>query len=175
MPKKKEIKKLAEIIKKSQTKGTDGIYYGNPEVPTEIAKDILAAGYRLTPELTLKNKYKEALEDMVWQFAYRRGGMYLSTGGLSALEGAFEALGWDDPYEVKDPSMECDIEGCHEFRSPQITWGGVYVLICDKHFHDYLTKKPLPKLKELAIKREASRDPVTGFLPPLAHNKEQGG
>ena len=97
---------------------------------------------------------------MVWQFAYR--GMrdnrpMLWTGGLSALEGAFYALGWDEPHFV-DETMECDIEGCHEWRSPQIHWDGVYVLICSKHFKEYCQKNPLPKLKQSAIDRENSRD-----------------
>lgn len=45
---------------------------------------------------------REALEGMVHQFAYWHdtvGG--LSTGGLSALEEAFEVLGWEDPHPVE--------------------------------------------------------------------------
>ncbi len=60
-------------------------------------------------------EYKEALEDMVWQFAYRslRGRTrYLTTGGLSALEGAFVALEWDDPYHPPE-SPGCDQVGCY--------------------------------------------------------------
>ena len=41
-----------------------------------------------------------SLADMVNQFAYpceRKDGLFLSTGGLSALEGAFDVLGYDDP------------------------------------------------------------------------------
>ncbi|KKM27871.1 hypothetical protein LCGC14_1570370 [marine sediment metagenome] len=114
------------------------------------------------------NKYKEDLESMVWQFGYRgtKGGrLMISTGGLSALEEAFSAIGWEDPHYVDDPSMECDVEGCHDWRSPQIHWDGVYSLICDSHFRDYCDKKPRPPMKQTAIDREASRDPVTRRLP----------
>ena len=43
----------------------------------------------------------EVLEDMVWQFGYRgvkNKRPVIHTGGLSALEAAFEVLGWEDPH-----------------------------------------------------------------------------
>ena len=112
--------------------------------------------------------YKEALEGMVWQFGFRdtvNDRLAITNGGLSALEEAFDALGWNNPHYVNDSSMECEIEGCHEWRSPQIVWDDVYVLICSKHFADYCAKKPRPPLKQSAIDREAERDPVTRCLP----------
>ncbi len=51
-----------------------------------------------------------ALEDMVYQFGYDTvvdGYPALTTGGLSALEEAFEVLGWTDPYVVPNP-IWCD-------------------------------------------------------------------
>jgi len=48
--------------------------------------------------------FRGVVKDLVWQFAYRgndHSGKWLSTGGLSALEGAFKALGWNDPYYVE--------------------------------------------------------------------------
>jgi hypothetical protein len=53
---------------------------------------------------------REALEDMCHQFAYDGDGPVLYTGGLSALEGAFTALGWDDPHLI--PAAQCDEPGC---------------------------------------------------------------
>ena len=55
--------------------------------------------------LRQRDELREALIDMVWQFAYegtknRKGVMY--TGGLSALEDAFVALGLSDPITVED-------------------------------------------------------------------------
>jgi len=52
---------------------------------------------------------RDALESMVNQFAYYSEGN-LHTGGLSALEDAFEVLGWSDPYPA--PWRVCDVEGC---------------------------------------------------------------
>jgi hypothetical protein len=51
----------------------------------------------------------EALENMAWQFAYYNAGT-LTTGGLSALEEAFEVLGWDDPHPA--PGRLCDEPDC---------------------------------------------------------------
>jgi hypothetical protein len=56
-------------------------------------------------EVARVERLEQALESMCWQFAYRDGDV-LGTYGLSALEDAFSALGWDDPHlaalEVKD-------------------------------------------------------------------------
>jgi hypothetical protein len=55
--------------------------------------------------LRQRDELKEALADMVSQFAYRgtyEGRENLHTGGLSALEGAFLALGISDPITVLD-------------------------------------------------------------------------
>ena len=55
--------------------------------------------------LQQRDELREALIDMVWQFAYRgtyEGRENLHTGGLSALEGAFSALGLSDPITVLD-------------------------------------------------------------------------
>lgn len=54
----------------------------------------------------------EALDDMVRQFAYAGRGKR-TTGGLSALEVAFDALGWDDPHPMGKDEM-CDEPGCKE-------------------------------------------------------------
>ena len=53
----------------------------------------------------------EALDSMVRQFAYWSdvAGGY-TTGGLSALEDAFEVLGWDDPQPA--PEARCDEPRC---------------------------------------------------------------
>lgn len=112
------------------------------------------------------SKYKDALEDMVWQFAYRRGGPYLSTGGLSALEHGFEVLGWEDPHEVADGDHLCDVEGCYNFTVAQ---GGMwaetgYWMLCDEHSAEYRQGELQPKMKERSIKREASRG-EDGCLP----------
>ena len=61
--------------------------------------------------------YREALEDMVFQFAYRSinsdNQRILHAGGLSTLEYAFRTLGWPDPYVVLDNA--CEIVGCEQW------------------------------------------------------------
>lgn len=55
---------------------------------------------------------QDALDDMVRQFAYTGNGKR-TTGGLSALEHAFGALGLDDPHPLTKDEM-CDEPGCKE-------------------------------------------------------------
>ena len=52
-----------------------------------------------------RDELREALIDMVWQFAYygtKNNVAVMHTGGLSALEDAFVALGLSDPITVED-------------------------------------------------------------------------
>lgn len=44
----------------------------------------------------------EALVGMCHQFAFRTDRGALWTGGLSALEQAFDALGWEDVHEIEE-------------------------------------------------------------------------
>lgn len=46
----------------------------------------------------------DALIGMVQQFAFRTDKGALWTGGLSALEEAFEVLDWEDPHEEGSPA-----------------------------------------------------------------------
>lgn len=115
------------------------------------------------------NKYKDALEEMVWQFGYRGvkdGRPTIWTGGLSALEGAFEALGWDDPHYLPDAEGYCcEIEGCVQEDVSGTHWGGLYLRLCREHSKEALDNKPLPRVKQWALDREAKRDLITRRLP----------
>ena len=93
------------------------------------------------------DKLREALEDMVYQFGYsgaKNGQPTLLTGGLSALEGAFEALGWDDPYVIPDP-VWCDAPVTP--RCPNPTTSGTptadgYKRFCHEHFTYWQAANP---------------------------------
>jgi len=65
--------------------------------------------------MTTEEDLKEALAGMCYQFAYRgktkEGRLTIWTGGLSALELAFQELGWEDPHPY--PEGECQNEGCY--------------------------------------------------------------
>jgi hypothetical protein len=55
--------------------------------------------------LQQRDELKEALISMMWQFAYygtKNNVAVMHTGGLSALEDAFVALGLSDPITVAD-------------------------------------------------------------------------
>lgn len=117
-------------------------------------------------------EYKEALEEMVWQFAHRgvKGRKsVMHTGGLSALESAFEALGWSDPKFFDDmDGVICDAKRCPEWVVAQ---GGMwretgYWCLCSKHSQAHREGKPQPEMKQRAIDREASRD-ENGCLPTI--------
>jgi hypothetical protein len=69
---------------------------------------------------------REVVKDLVWQFACRgndHSGKWLSTGSLSALEGAFKALGWDDPYYVEGGGCEPSrLQSLGYMRYPDAVW-----------------------------------------------------
>lgn len=55
--------------------------------------------------LRQRDELREALIDMVWQFAYRstfEGREHIYSGGLSSLEDAFSVLSISDPITVMD-------------------------------------------------------------------------
>lgn len=79
---------------------------------------------------------EEALLDTVRQFAVegeRNGRAVLHTGGLSALEMAFAALGWSDPCPA--PESECEIDGRHKFATCGTLTQDGYKCVCGEHFH----------------------------------------
>ena len=90
----------------------------------------------LSPDVVLRwlertRRLEEALEGMAEQFAYwGKGGMI--TGGLSALEDAFEVLGWPEPRPC--PAQTCDEPGCSERSTCGTPTPGGYRRVCGKHF-----------------------------------------
>lgn len=75
----------------------------------------------------------EAVQDLTQQFAYRinyNGKAAFSTGGLSALENAFDILGWDDPHPA--PEYECQNPECHAWATCGTYTRGGYKLLCGR-------------------------------------------
>lgn len=70
-----------------------------------------AAEARLVEAEGSSERLGSALESMTRQFAYwsSHAGGY-TTGGLSALQEAFAALGWENPHPA--PEARCEIDGC---------------------------------------------------------------
>ena len=78
---------------------------------------------------------KDFAEDVAYQFGYYfpiKDILYLSTGGLSTLERAFDILGWNDPHPV--PECECEVPGCHERANCGTPTKDGYKRVCGKHF-----------------------------------------
>ena len=74
-------------------------------------------------------------EDVAYQFGYYfpiKDMLYISTGGLSTLERAFDILGWNDPHPV--PECECEVPGCHEHATCGTPTKNGYKRVCGKHF-----------------------------------------
>ena len=74
-------------------------------------------------------------EDVAYQFGYYfpiKDMLYISTGGLSTLERAFDILGWNDPHPVTE--CECEFPGCHEHATCGTPTKDGYKRVCGKHF-----------------------------------------
>jgi hypothetical protein len=110
----------------------------------------------------------DALEDMVYQFGYHTvadGRPAIITGGLSALESAFSALGWEDPHFLPEEGNTCEIKGCMEEISSGMNWGDMYLSLCHNHTRQAYNKNiKRPEVKNYAIEREKRRDKITGLL-----------
>ena len=90
-------------------------------------------------------RLRETLEDMAWQFAYpgsKDGRLVLSSGGLSALEGAFEALGWPDPKPC--PERECEAAGCYKEATTGTSTDDGYKRLCFDHYRELSRAAPTP-------------------------------
>lgn len=84
-----------------------------------------------------KPDYQGALEDMVNQFAFegtKDGRACLTTGGLGALEYAFDVLGYDDPHIV--PWRECQWDGCHQHATSGTPTPDGYKRLCHEHYKE---------------------------------------
>ena len=78
-------------------------------------------------------KLKESLENMCCQFAFwseSKGGQW--TGGISALEEAFNVLGWEDPHV--DESTQCNEPGCRKEATYGTPTKNGYKRLCYEHF-----------------------------------------
>lgn len=102
-----------------------------------------------------KDELRATIEDLVWQFAYqavRDGVPCLSTGGLSALEGAFAVLGYDDPHPV--PELVCDVSGCTAWATSGTPTPDGYQRLCGEHYREVegyaMTAKPKAQQDDLA-------------------------
>ena len=102
----------------------------------------------------------QALEGMVFQFGYRgvkNGQPTIWTGGLSALEEAFWALGWDNPHYLPEEGFTCAIVGCLGEDTTGTRWAGLYLRLCPQHYDHAKSLFERPPVKAWALEREAKR------------------
>ena len=85
------------------------VRYKDKERFISVLTALISEGYVSKEEhdkvVQQRDELKEALAEMIWQFGYRstyEGRESLHTGGLSALESAFGALGLSDPIALLD-------------------------------------------------------------------------
>jgi hypothetical protein len=79
-----------------------------------------------------EKEFRDALEDMVDQFAYPLDDPpRITTGGLSALEHAFDVLGYPDPKEM--PERKCQYENCNKTATSGIPTRHGYKRVCLEH------------------------------------------
>ena len=78
---------------------------------------------------------KEFAKDVIYQFGYKvnrdNGRLYLTAGGLSTLETAFDILGWEDPRPF--PEGECEWDGCYNYATCGTPTSDGYKRVCYKH------------------------------------------
>jgi len=97
-----------------------------------LAEQLEAADAKLAEREEEIELLREALAGMLRQFAYWTADGGLTTGGLSALENAFDALGWDDPHP--DPAGRCEEPGCMRQRSCGMPTPDGYRWLCGEHY-----------------------------------------
>jgi hypothetical protein len=88
-------------------------------------------------------EWKETTLDLVEQFTFRSHDhrrKWMTTGGLSALEGAFAMLGWDDPHYVKEGG--CEHPGCKAWDTCGTPTDAGYKRLCGEHYRAYRDAKP---------------------------------
>lgn len=100
-------------------------------------------------EPTSQANWRDVVEDMVFQFAYRDNDnerRWLSAGGLSALEYAFEALGWDDPHYIETDG--CEHPGCARWSTCGTPTPDGYKRLCSEHGRAHFRPLPPPPTGE---------------------------
>lgn len=89
-----------------------------------------------------------AVESLVRQFAHtvvRDGVPCYWTGGLSALEYAFEVLGWDDPHPCPENQCQAGQPGCEGFATCGTPTPNGYQRVCGECFFKINPRPEPPK------------------------------
>ena len=82
-----------------------------------------------------KKELLDTIESLVTQFAFNYMSLGMpayGTGGLSALENAFDVLGWSDPQPA--PEHKCQYGKCNQWANCGTPSKDGYKRVCEKHF-----------------------------------------
>ncbi len=82
----------------------------------------------------LSGESREIIEDLLHQFAYDTQHGALCTGGLSALESAFDYVGWEDPHPLEE-ELICNDESCDKRATCGTPTDTGYQRLCSDHYH----------------------------------------
>lgn len=85
-------------------------------------------------------RLREALESMVYQFGYDDGKGNFWCGGLSALEEAFETLGWGVKHPIPK-GLLCDEPDCKQRATCGTPTPSGYRSVCGEHYHAALAEE----------------------------------
>jgi hypothetical protein len=111
------------------------------EKDAEFNRWKVALGDRIIAQDAEIERLREAREDMLYQFAgdsTRDGHPVFCTDGLSALEGAFAALGWDDPYTPPNvEQIQCQHPGCPQRSTCGTPTPEGYKRFCGDHYRAF--------------------------------------
>lgn len=89
----------------------------------------------------IRSNWREVVEDLCFQFGccgHDANGKWLHTGGLSALEAGFEALGWEDPHYVMEGG--CEHPGCKAWDTCGTPTPDGYKRLCGDHYRALRTE-----------------------------------
>ena len=81
----------------------------------------------------LSGESREIIEDLLYQFAYDDSHGSIGTGGLSALEAAFDYVGWEDPHPL-DKELLCNDAGCDRRATCGTPTDFGYKRLCYEHY-----------------------------------------
>lgn len=76
---------------------------------------------------------REIIEDLLHQFAYDNHHGEIGTGGLSALEAAFDYVGWEDPHPLEE-ELICNFDTCDERATCGTPTDKGYQRLCYEHY-----------------------------------------
>lgn len=88
-------------------------------------------GRDMSREISMESR--EIIESLLHQFAYDNEHGAIGTGGLSALEAAFDYMGWEDPHPLEE-ELICNNESCEKTATCGTPTPEGYQRLCYDHY-----------------------------------------